>query len=447
LTSSASSGHRRLLIRSYVVLAGGLLIAAVLLDYGFGALQSRQSRASDPVLEAAFQLVERELAAAPVAERDARLAEIATQIKLPAQLLARDEITGGPAAGAAVSSLIDANGRTYYLRHSNALNVLIQLGPIETPGQPLWVRWVPALFYLSILLIVGLWLRPLLRDLRTLTTASEKFASDYREPLDTARHTTQLTSLARNLDDMSGRLSHLIQNQKELTAALSHEVRTPLARIRFALAVIGTDADAPTQSQLHDINNDVQQIDDLIASMLHYTRLDYPTLRLDWLQTPLEPWLQQIIERSVQGGRELMVERDPGLVDARMDPKLMGLALSNLLVNAARHAESRVRLSLRFVEQRYAIVVEDDGSGIPEVARGEVFKAFKRLHTDRNRDTRGFGLGLAIVARVAALHGGSVSADASPDLGGARLTVEWPASASGARFDGGEMSRSRDPSA
>ena len=65
------------------------------------------------------------------------------------------------------------------------------------------MRFLPVLFYASILLIVGLWLRPLLRDLRVLTVASQKFATDYREPLDTASRTTQLTSLATNLDDMS----------------------------------------------------------------------------------------------------------------------------------------------------------------------------------------------------------------------------------------------------
>ena len=107
------------------------------------------------------------------------------------------------------------------------------------------MRFLPVLFYASILLIVGLWLRPLLRDLRVLTVASQKFATDYREPLDTASRTTQLTSLATNLDDMSARVSQLIQSQKEMTAALSHEMRTPLARVRFAAAVLEGEVDEP----------------------------------------------------------------------------------------------------------------------------------------------------------------------------------------------------------
>ena len=140
-----------------------------------------------------------------------------------------------------------------------------------------------------------MWLRPLLRDLRVLTAASQKFASDYREPLDTASRTTQLTSLATNLDDMSARVSQLIQSQKEMTAALSHEMRTPLARVRFAAAVLEGEVDESLRGQLRAVNADVQQIDDLISDMLDYARLDHPGLRMDCQVIPLAPWLRQVV--------------------------------------------------------------------------------------------------------------------------------------------------------
>ena len=74
----------------------------------------------------------------------------------------------------------------------------------------------------------------------------------------------------------------------------------------------------------------------------------------------------------------------------------------------------------------YRLVVEDDGEGIPEAERASIFRAFTRLDTSRNRETGGFGLGLAVVARIAALHRGRAVAGASPQLGGARLALEWP---------------------
>ena len=76
--------------------------------------------------------------------------------------------------------------------------------------------------------------------------------------------------------------------------------------------------------------------------------------------------------------------------------------------------------------QDYRLAVEDDGEGIPEADRTSIFRAFTRLDTSRNRDTGGFGLGLAIVARIAALHRGRVVAESSAKLGGARLSLEWP---------------------
>ena len=104
----------------------------------------------------------------------------------------------------------------------------------------------------------------------------------------------------------------------------------------------------------------------------------------------------------------------------------MELALSNLLANALRYARRNVSIELARDKGLFRMVVEDDGEGIPEDRRASVFHASTRLDTSRNRDTGGFGLGLAIVARVAMLHRGRVNAASSASLGGARLALEWP---------------------
>jgi signal transduction histidine kinase len=86
-----------------------------------------------------------------------------------------------------------------------------------------------------------------------------------------------------------------------------------------------------------------------------------------------------------------------------------------------------VRLSVVRDHDLYRVVVEDDGEGIPEGDRASIFRAFTRLDTSRNRQTGGFGLGLAIVARIASLHRGRALAGTSATLGGAKLALEWPA--------------------
>jgi two-component system sensor kinase ParS len=419
--------HRGLFIRSYVVLAGGLLVAAIVLDLGFSALQSRQVRAADPWLVSTFRLMETGLAAAPAAERDARAGELAEKLGLEISLLEAGEVSGATAS-AVPQELENDDGKIYYLWNSTALDGAIRLGPFEPPRESALLRFVPVLFYGSILLIVGLWLRPLLRDLRALTQAAQKFATDYREPTHTAAQTTQLTSLATHLDDMSARVSQLIQTQKEMTAALSHEIRTPLARVRFAAAVLEGQVDEHLRDQLRAVNTDVQQIDDLISDMLDYARLDHPGMRMNCQAIPLAPWLRQIVAASPVHERQVEVRHD-GLDTAWMEPRLMELAVSNLLVNALRYSRRQVRISVVLDHDLYRLVVEDDGEGIPENERATVFRAFTRLDTSRNRETGGFGLGLAIVARIAALHRGRVIAGASAQLGGAKLAMEWPGAA------------------
>lgn len=420
--------HRGLFIRSYVVLAGGLLIAAIVLDRGFEALQSRHE-GPDPWLVSTLRLIESDLAATPRENREQRAVALAAELGLGVDLHEAGEVSGGTTEHAVPHELQGDEGRIYYLWNSVALNGAIRVGPLQPVRESPFARVLPILFYGSILLVVGLWLRPLLRDLRVLTEASQKFASDYREPLNTASQTTQLTSLARNLDEMSARVSQLIQTQKEMTAALSHEMRTPLARVRFAAAVLEGEVEEHLREQLRAVNADVQQIDDLISGMLDYARLDHPGLRMNWQAVPLRPWLRQIAASCPPHTRTVNVEHE--LETAWMEPRLMELAVSNLLVNALRYARQTVRIRVFQDQGLYRLVVEDDGEGIPEQDRAAVFRAFTRLDNSRNRDTGGFGLGLAIVARIAALHRGRVIAGASEGLGGAKISLEWPAREAG----------------
>jgi signal transduction histidine kinase len=422
-----AAGGRGLFIRSYIALAGGLLIVAILLDVGFGALQARQTRAADPWLDSTLRLMESTLVAVSPEDRAARATELGRKLGLEMSLLEAGDIAGAPAPDAGPRELVDDSGKIFYLWSSPALNGAIRLGPFEPPHESVALRFLPVAFYASILLIVGLWLRPLLTDLRVLTVAAQKFATDYREPLDTAKHTTQLTSLATNLDDMSGKVSQLIQSQKEMTAALSHEMRTPLARVRFAVAVLEGQVDERLHLSLRAINNDVQQIDDLISDMLDYARLDHPGLRMDSQTVALAPWLKQVVASCPPHERRVETVRQDEIETAWMEPRLMELAANNLLVNALRYARKNVRIEVMRDNDLYRLVVEDDGDGIPETERASIFRAFTRLDTSRNRETGGFGLGLAIVARIAALHRGRVVAGTSRTLGGARLALEWPA--------------------
>jgi len=417
--------QRMLLFRSYLFLVVGLLVVATVLDFGFGYLQSSHKDADDYWLAATFELIERELAAVSIDQRDQAATELGLDIGFDITLLQTDDVFSNAAAAEQIPTLIDADGNISHLREAPSIDSIIRLGPVAEPQESLLLRMLPPVFYLSIFVLVGLWLRPLLRDIDVISRGAQRFAADYREPLATADSTTELTGLARNLDDMSARLSGLIQSQKELIAALSHEMRTPLARIRFALAVIGNKSDGDLQEPLDEVDRDVQEIDELIGTMLNYARLDHPDLRMNWQEVPIDAWLGRTLEKSRQTDKDISIITDDKVKTAWMDAHLMTLALSNLLVNACHYSSRRVLCRVTQSDAGYSIDVEDDGKGIPESERESIFKAFTRIDNSRNRKTGGYGLGLAIVARIAHLHGGSVAATRSDELGGARFTVRW----------------------
>jgi signal transduction histidine kinase len=419
--------NRRLLFRSYLFLVGGLLVIAIVLDLGFGLLQSQEEPDVDRWLNSTFHLIERQLAEAQPETRDDLLPSISDDLGIDIQLLARDEVRMIPTVGDRAPALVDANGNTSYLHDAESLDAIIRLGPIAAPKHSLLLDLLPPLFYLSIFVVVGLWLRPLLKDIDVISDGAQRFAADYREPPSTAGQTTQLTVLAKNLDEMAVRLSGVLRSQKELIAALSHEMRTPLARIRFALALIADSDDEELKAKLAAMNDDVQEVDELIASMLNYARLDHPDIEMHLQAVPAAEWLEQIVRKSQNESKQIDVHTAGTPDKVWMDPRLMELALSNLLVNATKYADKAACCSLALDNETYVLTVEDDGQGIPEDDRDKVFKAFTRIDDSRNRETGGYGLGLAVVARVAELHGGAAIVDWSETLGGARFSIRWQA--------------------
>jgi signal transduction histidine kinase len=413
------------LFRSYLILAAALVVVATVLDFGFNRLQPAESLVQDPWLSATLDLIETELAAVTEDEREQRARELGESIGLGVHILRNDDVYMAADPQVNIATLADAEGNISHLRDAPALNAIIRLGPVPQQRDSIVVRLLPPLFYLSIFVIVGLWLRPFFRDINLISSGADRFAADYREPISTATSTTQLTALASNLDNMSARLSGLIQSQKELIAALSHEMRTPLARIRFALAVMNNKGGDELREQIEAVDTDVQEIDDLIATMLNYARLDHPDLQMNWQNVPIARWLAEAQDK-VRQPNGVRILTDVAVDEAAMDPRLMGLAISNLLVNACRYANQEVRCTVSEKGGNYEVRVEDDGAGIPDSARESIFKAFTRIDDSRNRETGGYGLGLAIVARIAALHGGDVGAQESEALGGACFVLTWP---------------------
>jgi signal transduction histidine kinase len=405
------------------VIVGGLIVIAAVLDFSLDRLQDMDPPVPNAWIDGNLSLIETQFNSLPAAEWPAAAEDLENKLGFPVRIFPADHVFQVNAPGSSTQEVFDAQGRAAYVRNSTSLNSVIQIGPLkEMDSENTLVLLIPSLFYLSIFVVVGLWLWPLVRDLNILTNAALLFASDYRKPINTLKKVTSLGDLAGSFDAMSARIRNLIQRQKEFTDALSHEIRTPLARIKFAMAVV--DDKANVSGELESIGQDVQEIEELITSMLDYARLDQPDKEIDLQDTQMDTWLAEVVSGFRLQGQGLRIEQKASTGLALIDPELMKLALSNLLVNACRYANSTVRVEFSAKAGQCQLSVEDDGQGIPESERDNVFRAFTRLDGSRNRETGGHGLGLAIVARIANLHGGTARADQSP-LGGSRIVLAW----------------------
>jgi two-component system sensor histidine kinase RstB len=240
-----------------------------------------------------------------------------------------------------------------------------------------------------------------------------------------------LGRLGMAFNGMATQVQSLLRAQQDMIRAVSHELRTPVARIRFAVQMVEDMTDDPAiRHQLQGIDGDIEELDGLIDEILTYARLGSDAANgTEIVTTPVD--CRAMAWRVMEALRPLHRELEIDLVEGRevevnADSRYLQRALQNLVANACRHAHSRVLIRLHGEPRLVRIDVEDDGPGVPVAERLEVFKPFSRLDNSRTRRSGGYGLGLSIVQKVMNWHGGSVSVDDSPTLGGARFTLLLP---------------------
>lgn len=331
------------------------------------------------------------------------------------------------------------NGEVLYHLIKGSKQVLM-VGPLTqdkpevTPGgMPLELRlqlltW--SLIGVIFAIALWFWLRPIWRDLETLRqTARALGDGDFSARSPTTR-SKLFAPLSLTLNGMAERIQQLIANHRELTSTISHELRTPIARLRFALEMLSESTEASERERLWIMmEQDLVELDQLIDTSLTYARLERNTPLRDFYRVAFAEWLEDEVEslRPLAGNLSIETELanlpEECLVD--VNRKLMPYAFKNLLRNAFKYAQSKIIVSAEITADRACVHVDDDGIGIPAEHRERVFQAFTRLDRARDRATAGHGLGLAIARRVLDMHGGTATTEPSP-LGGARFTLSWP---------------------
>ena len=214
---------------------------------------------------------------------------------------------------------------------------------------------------------------------------------------------------------MRSRIQRHIEQRTTLLASVSHDLRTPLTRLKLALAL--SEPSKRTQAMKKDVLEMEHMIDEYLAFARGEGGEGLETVTLHQL-------IEEVSEGARRAGAEVVVTADAHLT-AEVRPNALKRALSNLVMNAAVHGEHVEIAARRRASGGLEIIVDDDGPGIPAERYEEAFKAFGRLDEARNQNTKGVGLGLAIARDVARGHGGDIVLDRSP-LGGLRAVVQLP---------------------
>jgi two-component system osmolarity sensor histidine kinase EnvZ len=262
--------------------------------------------------------------------------------------------------------------------------------------------------------VATLFMRNQVRSLRRLAAAADNFGKGRSVPDFKLEGAAEIRQVALAFLAMRERIQRQISQRTEMLAGVSHDLRTPLTRMKLALALLG-DAEA-----LDELRSDVEEMERMVQGYLDFARgagAEEP------VETDVQLLLEEIVAVARRDGASVsLTAPEEYLLPLR--PNAMRRCLANLVGNARRHG-SHVWVTAMPRQAALDILVDDDGPGIPLEKRDSVFRPFFRLDASRNLATGGVGLGLTIARDVARGHGGEVTLETSPQ-GGLRARVHLP---------------------
>jgi two-component system osmolarity sensor histidine kinase EnvZ len=261
-------------------------------------------------------------------------------------------------------------------------------------------------------IIAMIYLRNQLRPIKRLADASEAFGRGHHMPY-APGGATEVRAAGTAFVDMRARIERQIETRTLMLSGVSHDLRTPLTRMRLALSMLDDDERAA-------LEQDVDEMQGMIDAFLDFAKGEQGI--------PAEPivvnaWIAQVVDAAQRAGRDVTLVDCDGTGEVMLREGSMRRALDNLISNAVRYG-SRAEVSMTLTEKSLRFRVEDNGPGIPEDRRAEAQRPFTRLDPARNQDKGGsVGLGLAIATDIARAHGGVLRLGHSDRLGGLRADI------------------------
>lgn len=330
------------------------------------------------------------------------------------------------------------NGPEFLVRMSDGQTLHMHLP--RRPSSP-WSHapfgffWMLALVAVAVALATYPIIRTLTRRLERLQNGVEQWgAGDLSIRIPEAGQ-DEVAFLAKRFNIAAERIETLVKSQKSLLANASHELRSPLTRIRMGLELMGAPSSSPGADALtppkpapgfkREIERNIAELDQLIEEILLASRLDTRESDLGTIESV--DLIGLAAEECARVEADLDVQLSGSALAVNGVTKLLRRAVRNLLENARRHAAGEITLTLSKTDSQAVIRVCDRGPGVPPALRERIFEPFYRLPGATERDG-GVGLGLALVKSIAGRHGGTVFCENRP-TGGACFVLQLPLAA------------------
>ena len=390
---------QRLYLRIWLAVVGGVAVLTLLVGWAWRIAAEQNSQAMAPPPR---EIVLRNAAGEPLLAGQA--------MRLP-----------GPPDEGITMRIEGLDGNTYHLQMSPRRERGGPGGPHRSPEAAFWLRppfgflWMLGLVSLAVVVGVFPIIRRLLQRLEMLQRSVQRFGEGDLSVRVPEGGQDEVADLARQFNASAARIEALMTAHKSLLANASHELRSPLTRIRMGLELMGA-GNAPSPAFRQEIERNITELDQLIDEILLASRLDAREADMGTLEAI--DLVGLAAEECARVGAELDIAPDAVALEARGVAKLLRRAVRNLLENARRYSQGAIELQLAREGQgpdaRAVLRVCDHGPGVPPAQRERIFEPFYRLPGASEREG-GVGLGLALVRSIAQRHGGSAHCADRPD--------------------------------
>jgi two-component system osmolarity sensor histidine kinase EnvZ len=294
------------------------------------------------------------------------------------------------------------------------LDVVVKRDRLFSSTTYIFVMWMVGTS-MVLFAVATIFMRNQVRPIRRLAAAVDSFGKGRDVPDFKPEGATEIRQAAAAFERMRERIQRTISQRTEMLAGVSHDLRTPLTRMKLQLAILGDS------SEIAGLEADVEEMQKMVEEYLAFARGESSE---SVTTSDIAEILREVVEGARLGKAEVALQADDEL-SVPIRPNAVKRCITNLVSNAVIHG-SRIEVRGRWNGDAVEITVDDDGPGIPPDQREEVFRPFYRLDRSRNPETGGTGLGLTIARDVARGHGGDLAIEESP-LGGTRARLRLPA--------------------